>query len=259
MTTSRAPRAAPRSAAVVSEPERPRVVVSPEGARPMKPVTTGTTPASRSRPIALLARGSVFLRSHVAEPCRSSVARNVRASTARAGTPRAERAAATSGAESLSPKEATRSVTRGRPLAQERDPGERRVELREGRGVEGDGGARLGRDAGRRGLVPGAQLGDAPAGRAEAAPLRVVRGGEEEVGHAPHRRDDGDDPPAPRGGGEEAGGADDPGGVAERRPPELVDDERAFTHSRRGALSPARRAPAGAPASAPSGRRRGRC
>ena len=220
----------------MSEPERPSVVVSPDGVRPMKPVTTGTIPFPSRAPSVRRARGSVFLRSHVAAPCRSSVTRNVRASTARAGTPMAERAAATSGAERRSPKDATRSVTRGVRSRRSEIPERAVSSSASGRGVEGDGGAGRGGDAGRGGLVAGAQLGDGLAGRAEAAPLGLVRGREEEVGDPSHRRGDGDDAAPPRGGGEEPGGVDDPRGVAERGPPELVDDDGAFTHFRRGAL-----------------------
>ena len=57
--TSSAPTARPTIVAVKSEPDRPSVVVLPSGARPMKPVTTGTPFTFLSDvPSALYAAGS---------------------------------------------------------------------------------------------------------------------------------------------------------------------------------------------------------
>ena len=210
----------------MSEPERPSVVVSPDGARPMNPVTTGTIPFARRAPSVRRARGSVFFRSHVAAPCFSSVTRNVRASTARAGTP--------DGREGRGDERRREALAEGgdevgdarRPLAQERDPGEGGVELGERRR------RRRRRSAPVAAAMPAAAASwrarssaTALPGPAEVAPLGLVRGGQEEVGDPSHRRGDGDEPAAARGGGEDPGRADDPLGVAERGPPELVDDE----------------------------------
>ena len=243
---------------MVSEPDRPSVVVSPDGARPMKPVTTGTTPCSRSRaerpprprvgppPVA---RGrAVPLVGHEERPGVDGARRD----------PEGRRAAATSGAESRSPKEATRSVTRGVRSRRSETP-ESAV----------SSSARGGR---RRRRWPRWRR------RCRPPPPRAVRAARRPLLRAGPRRPRSASwaarggrrsrPPSPRRPRrraavarrrEDPGGADDPLGVAERRPPELVDDDGPLTHSRRGALSRSRRASAGEPSSAPSGRRRGRC
>ena len=160
----------------MSEPERPSVVVSPRGLRAMKPVTTGTIPFAEHREERAAGRAG---RSSSGRRSRRRASRRSRASAGRRrrapGRPRAESAAATSGAERRSPKEAMRSVTRGDRSRRSETPGERASSSSSGARVEGD--ARSGRLREGAGglLVPRAQPLDDLAGRCRAGPASASR------------------------------------------------------------------------------------
>src|SRR5688500_4629880 len=79
----------------------------------MKPPRTGVTPSATSGSMRSRVWRSVSSLSGVARPCSSSVRMQRRASTCRAGTPRASRTCASRRDESCSPKETTKSCNTG--------------------------------------------------------------------------------------------------------------------------------------------------
>ena len=112
-TTRRAPSARASSVAVRSEPPRPRVVMLPSGARPMKPGTTGMTRFLSSGFRIRSDSSAVSPRFGAAPPWTSSVRMTSRASTNRAGRRAPAIAAATMVAASCSPRETSASRVRG--------------------------------------------------------------------------------------------------------------------------------------------------
>ena len=111
ISTRSACSAAPSSAALKSEPPRPRVVGRPSGVEPMKPWVTGTRPASSSGPKSPGARWASAARSGWARVKRASVIMARRTSTHSPGSPWAASAAATRRELQSSPMPATRSVS----------------------------------------------------------------------------------------------------------------------------------------------------
>jgi len=112
---SSASSAIPSTAAVVSEPPRPSVVVCPSRLAPMNPPTIGRAPRVRSGVRQASHCSRTRGGSGVAAPKRSSVATSCCGSTRSAGKPSSTKAASTMRAESLSPWARTRSRTLGVP------------------------------------------------------------------------------------------------------------------------------------------------
>ena len=105
ISTRSASSAQPRTAAVRSEPPRPRSVVSPASVAPRKPVTTGTAPGPSAprRP----SRAGASRGSRPPPPRTPRRCGRARRRPACASRPRARRAASTTGTESRSPRAST--------------------------------------------------------------------------------------------------------------------------------------------------------
>ncbi len=106
-------KARPSSVAVRSEPPRPSVATPPSGARPMKPGTTGTVRALSSGCSTFRALATDSGMSGLAPPKWPSVTTMSTASTYCARRPARAMAAASSIAESRSPRATSRSRVRG--------------------------------------------------------------------------------------------------------------------------------------------------
>ena len=208
----------------MSEPERPSVVVSPRALSRDEAGDDREDAAREERLSRRLTRGSLFFRSHVAAPWLRPSRASARVHGP-AGTRAASSAAARSGAERRSPKEATRSVTRAVRSRRSATPSRAAESSRERRASKRTPSARAAASCRARRASTAARAARAP-------PLGLAGGPEEQVRDAAHRRGDGDDTALAARGREEARGAADALRVPERRPAELVDGDLSWLGAR---------------------------